>query len=492
MRESWIAELDALLLKLDDEALELGEVRRLNELLATYPAARRRYRLFIHMDGVLSWEHQIDRADAAPANAIPESAAIDSASAVAVENAAIVPECSLRAGELPPRRIVPARTRVSAQKRWRNYVAYSIAAAVLLVLLLGGVHYFFPGAPITTAPVAAQERDILEAGVDPVWGESSGGIRDGEALNSAPLVLRSGLIQVRLRNGVSMIVEGPAQFQLLNSNLLLLNMGRLSARVPARARGFSVQTSSARIVDLGTEFGVEARADGSTHCEVFLGTIEAHALRAFDSGPATLTLSAGDAADVLAESRSVDVADSVPEDFVRDLTQARYPIKLANTGIGLNEGDDEPNWRITKKSFDPAYQPQQAVVKRYDEATHVNDPKKSQWISTTSRMATADPVGYYTFQTHFDMNGLDPATAVIHAHVLVDDGLVDVLINGNTTGENVPVDPGDGRGVGEIVLRGLFKPGINTLDFVVYNKPNASIRNPVMLRVEFNGRAAKN
>jgi hypothetical protein len=50
-----------------------------------------------------------------------------------------------------------------------------------------------------------------------------------------------------------------------------LRYGKIYAIVPQGAIGFSVNTSSSRIIDLGTEFGIEATARGDTYLHVMKG-----------------------------------------------------------------------------------------------------------------------------------------------------------------------------------------------------------------------------
>ena len=71
-----------------------------------------------------------------------------------------------------------------------------------------------------------------------------------------------------------MVVEGPAEFEPLSRNGVLLHLGMLTARVPPEAQGFTVRSLSATVVDMGTEFGVAVEQGGATDVEVFIGVVE--------------------------------------------------------------------------------------------------------------------------------------------------------------------------------------------------------------------------
>lgn len=86
---------------------------------------------------------------------------------------------------------------------------------------------------------------------------------DGDPLSAGRYDLRAGLMEVAYPSGVEVLIESPATFELRGTNTVRLSEGRLSARVPKNAVGFTVETPAASVVDLGTEFGVSAGKTGS-------------------------------------------------------------------------------------------------------------------------------------------------------------------------------------------------------------------------------------
>ena len=86
--------------------------------------------------------------------------------------------------------------------------------------------------------------------------------------------LTEGVVELNFDGGARVRVEGPAEFEAKSAGRIELARGRLSAHVPRRARGFTVSTPTAEIIDLGTEFGVEVESSGLTNVEVHRGTVE--------------------------------------------------------------------------------------------------------------------------------------------------------------------------------------------------------------------------
>lgn len=83
--------------------------------------------------------------------------------------------------------------------------------------------------------------------------------------------LREGLADLRFDNEAVVTLEGPAEFQIITEDQIKLYYGRLYAAVPQRAIGFTFNTPTARIIDLGTEFGIKADAGGDTYLHVIKG-----------------------------------------------------------------------------------------------------------------------------------------------------------------------------------------------------------------------------
>jgi len=117
------------------------------------------------------------------------------------------------------------------------------------------------GAPSIIARVSGTSVCRWAEGQRPLLNKS--GLLAGEEIH-----LQSGLLQITFGSGASVILEGPAMLVVDARGAGSLQHGKLVATVPRQAIGFTITTPSARIVDLGTKFGVAV--DGNRETKVFV------------------------------------------------------------------------------------------------------------------------------------------------------------------------------------------------------------------------------
>jgi ferric-dicitrate binding protein FerR (iron transport regulator) len=76
-----------------------------------------------------------------------------------------------------------------------------------------------------------------------------------------------------MAGGATLVVEGPTRLQLTGAASLKLDEGKTAVRIVSPAESFVVDAPAMQVVDLGTEFGVEASAAGDSRVMVFDGTV---------------------------------------------------------------------------------------------------------------------------------------------------------------------------------------------------------------------------
>ncbi len=153
-----------------------------------------------------------------------------------------------------------------------------MAMAALWVALVGiATLMFWPRRPVAVAKIesTANGYGALVSQVDAVWSGKASALADGALLPSGLVKLESGLAQVELFSGVRLVVEGAAEFEVLSPMEMRLTLGRLRAHVPETAHGFRIQTPEGDVIDLGTEFAVNASAQ-SSELHVLQGEVEWH------------------------------------------------------------------------------------------------------------------------------------------------------------------------------------------------------------------------
>ncbi|MBN1909692.1 MAG: FecR domain-containing protein [Pirellulales bacterium] len=152
------------------------------------------------------------------------------------------------------------------------------------------------GSPRHVAVSVAQVVRIHEC----AWKESGGGVSTGESLIAGQKIqLRRGLIELRFNDGARVVLEGPVTFDAQTARQGFLYDGSLAADVPKEAKGFTIATPSAKVVDLGTRFGVSVSTDGTVETHVFEGKVEVTSdASSTGAPPLTRRLETGDALEV--------------------------------------------------------------------------------------------------------------------------------------------------------------------------------------------------
>ena len=151
----------------------------------------------------------------------------------------------------------------------------------------------------------------IKAGVDLVAGEM--------------LRLTSGVAEIKFFGGGEVVLEGPAEFEIQTGARGRLELGRLTARAPVlRAKGFIIDTPSAEIEDLGTEFGVNVDRRGSVEVSVFDGKVVA---RPAADGGVALELGANQTALVASGATHAELVES----RYKYVSLIRYPTKDPTT-----------------------------------------------------------------------------------------------------------------------------------------------------------------
>jgi len=167
-------------------------------------------------------------------------------------------QCKLRRRQ----RIARART-VAAKVRMYSRIGAMAAVGMVIAYLL-----YLVLQPVPPAFVA-----VLTDGVNVKWADSQQPTELDSLLRPEYMKLVEGFAEITFDGGAKAIIEAPAEIELQNASRAYLQSGKMSATVPVEARGFALNTPSSSIIDLGTEFSVHVKKDGSSDIHVFKGQV---------------------------------------------------------------------------------------------------------------------------------------------------------------------------------------------------------------------------
>jgi hypothetical protein len=166
---------------------------------------------------------------------------------------------------------------VSRSKHFRLIASFAAAAAV--IILFAAAFYKWHGGEI--APVAW----IVNA-QDCQWNVTA--TPDEHMQPGKKLVLERGFAELTFASGATILLEAPASIELVSNMAAKLQSGKLTAHVPQSAHGFRIESPNARIIDIGTEFGISVSANGVTEVYVFKGEVQATSKGENSTGAITL------------------------------------------------------------------------------------------------------------------------------------------------------------------------------------------------------------
>lgn len=115
---------------------------------------------------------------------------------------------------------------------------------------------------------------VLAQAADAAWRTTQAAPVVGAPLPAGHFRLERGLVQIEFLSGATVVIEAPAHFELASSMKLTCDLGRMRAKVPSQAHGFTIDTPKYSAVDLGTEFTVQVDDRGESEIHVLEGEVE--------------------------------------------------------------------------------------------------------------------------------------------------------------------------------------------------------------------------
>jgi hypothetical protein len=149
---------------------------------------------------------------------------------------------------------------------WRRWLTVVGAVAAILLLALGGflfLHRRWTDRGEVIAEII-ESQEVLPAHR---W-------QAGQRVALREITLASGRVTLRLPRGILLDLRGPLDAEFASATTLKLFRGKATADVGETGKGFVIETVNARVVDLGTRFGVAVGKSNATDIVVFDGKVE--------------------------------------------------------------------------------------------------------------------------------------------------------------------------------------------------------------------------
>lgn len=270
------------------------DARQLHSLLRDGPAARRAYREFVSLHSALQWDY------------------------AAVANHGLPSDGDTTAG--------------GQNGQWRlRWIAALVAGviitgaamAVAFITMLPGLNFRGDRGAESAAAASPVSSSLATVTNTRFLGQAAlaTNLAPGQPIEAGRLSILGGAIELTLRNGVEILLEGPGELELIGELQAFLHGGTAVVRMPKGTHGFRLLTPSTEVLDLGTEFAVKYGADSTTDVQVYDGAVIATGRLGESSGQFPKRLEAGEAARFLARSSD----DPMPLPYRKDRFVRRLP-----------------------------------------------------------------------------------------------------------------------------------------------------------------------
>jgi hypothetical protein len=234
-------EFDRLLSQLADGRLSDDDRQQLGAMLECDPALRAKYLEYCQMHSLLRSEHGL----------------LTSWSPAASQ-----------AGDAAFRSELPRRPWSTRRLPFHLAVAASLIAVAVGLSVISATRSHMPYRGAETATLSKAVGARFAYGVD---GKTA--LVEGMQLRQGVYQLLDGLVEIQYRSGAVLVCRAPATFELVDEACVRLEDGQLAAHVPKSAVGFRIESPGATVIDLGTDFAVQAVKEKESEVHVFNGEV---------------------------------------------------------------------------------------------------------------------------------------------------------------------------------------------------------------------------
>ncbi|MEM6504346.1 MAG: LamG-like jellyroll fold domain-containing protein [Planctomycetota bacterium] len=334
------AELLRLCGSLRDQQLTEAEAERLSQLLTERPEARRFYLRFMVVTASLESRSHDEAAQEQDANdesnvglllQLLEQEQKARPIVLPPETAAVSASRQKKTNAAPTRKVVTAgqyflgHTLRGKRALLACAAAFLLGAVLIIILLTNAPNEVEPLAedlPAEPQPSQPAPRVVatLIASVDASW-QGTAPVIGGPLYQDQALALSQGFAKLRFTNQAEVILQAPCTIVPVSESTMRISRGRMVGQCYAESsKGFTVYTPTARVVDIGTEFGVYVSDEGTVEAHVFEGEVSLTPITEAGEGRA-VSIREGGARLVSADVSLVAPAKAEPSRFVQGMDQ---------------------------------------------------------------------------------------------------------------------------------------------------------------------------
>ena len=280
------------------------DVHKIQDIIRREPEAERYYFSYVELKSGL---HILESLDC---DSFPSPESIESMMLEFAEYEKNAPRIDLldkdcHESELPPL-IRPSREK----QRLSKIGIFGLISGIAAILFVVALPVLIPFKPRVEVATVVDQMNV-------VWANSACKPQGSNRLltNCRPFELKKGYVEIKYDQGAIVVVEAPSSFQILSDDRMKLHYGKLYATVGQEAVGFTVDTPSASIIDLGTEFGIESDMLGNTYLHMMKG--EASLVVGDKDSKATFEITKGAAKKVSGSSHIVRDIICDKQHFIR-------------------------------------------------------------------------------------------------------------------------------------------------------------------------------
>ncbi|MBN2211092.1 MAG: FecR domain-containing protein [Sedimentisphaerales bacterium] len=145
------------------------------------------------------------------------------------------------------------------------------------------------------------------------------------------LRLEEGFARLLFANGSEVLVEGPAIFACRTEDKLYLHQGKVHAQAPPNVYGFTVETDTFTVMDLGTAFGVDTDEGdaGFGEVQVYDGEVKLFAGNPGSKTSASELLQAGEARRVNTRDKTIEKVEFDRDAFARNWQETHFFVRTS-------------------------------------------------------------------------------------------------------------------------------------------------------------------